>query len=421
MYTLDEDTLHARNYAVTVARVSTSASAPLASSRTSAQSTRACQGSPDGIEESVEEVAFGACEMEILASAIQGRKHWAFAAAGAYGFSYVGVVSALHRLSVEYLKCTSWGAFVDEHVEGCSGCSAGSLVATAVVCGVDPGRIADFIEHADVSGMLVDDIRMIAPASKQAMDSFLDQFMQLLSQSKSNARFSLALKATNLPSGLLPGKFLTSLARCALQSWVCDADITFAQLFQKTRRKLFIVATDLTWCQPFVFSHVHTPDMPVYIGIRASASVPGVFMPVHMRDENVVLVDGGVVDSCAIGMSAPGNTLCFRIGVETDFELTPTSLLTRVMNTATHSQCRLVHDAISSARHDLRPAVITMEPADFVNSTGYAMSAQERKKCGSQGQRALRVWLHCVQFIRGALMCLALARTHAMMEIERRG
>lgn len=57
----------------------------------------------------------------------------------------------------------------------------------------------------------------------------------------------------------------------------------------------------------FVFSQETTPNTPVALAVRASASIPGVFDPVQMVDpmtgREVMLTDGGVIDNLPMGLA----------------------------------------------------------------------------------------------------------------------
>jgi predicted acylesterase/phospholipase RssA len=69
-------------------------------------------------------------------------------------------------------------------------------------------------------------------------------------------------------------------------------DITFKELFNKTQKKLLIIATNLTKSQEELFSVDTTPDMSVIIAIRISVSIPIIFTPVIYNDS--VYVDGAL-------------------------------------------------------------------------------------------------------------------------------
>lgn len=65
--------------------------------------------------------------------------------------------------------------------------------------------------------------------------------------------------------------------------------LTRNQNIEDLDKKLSIVATDLKTSSEYVFT-----KGPIYKAVRASISIPGIFEPV--RYENMILVDGGVID-----------------------------------------------------------------------------------------------------------------------------
>ncbi len=56
-----------------------------------------------------------------------------------------------------------------------------------------------------------------------------------------------------------------------------------------------IVSTDVKGNEPFVFSTVSTPDVPLALACRASSAVPFVYAPVDYQGK--FLVDGGIMDN----------------------------------------------------------------------------------------------------------------------------
>jgi NTE family protein len=64
---------------------------------------------------------------------------------------------------------------------------------------------------------------------------------------------------------------------------------------EELTKKLAIVATDLKSAKRYVFK-----KGPIYKAIRASISIPGVFVPVRYND--MVLVDGGVTDRVPVSV-----------------------------------------------------------------------------------------------------------------------
>lgn len=77
-----------------------------------------------------------------------------------------------------------------------------------------------------------------------------------------------------------------------------NAEITFGELFalhqqdSSRYRRLFIIGTNLSRQRSEVFSHINTPDMPIWQAVRISMSIPLFFQSVKWGDD--VYVDGGV-------------------------------------------------------------------------------------------------------------------------------
>ncbi|NIF70194.1 patatin-like phospholipase family protein [Burkholderia sp. Ap-962] len=67
--------------------------------------------------------------------------------------------------------------------------------------------------------------------------------------------------------------------------------LTFAQLDVDLK----VIASDLLTEREFQFSRANTPDVPIALAARASASIPVVFAPVPAGD--ALLVDGGAMDN----------------------------------------------------------------------------------------------------------------------------
>jgi NTE family protein len=84
---------------------------------------------------------------------------------------------------------------------------------------------------------------------------------------------------------------------------LCSGDALQRFLLQVTRGKTFAeldvefkaIAADLLTEKEFQFSRERTPDVPIAVAARASASIPIVFPPVECA--GAVLVDGGTCDN----------------------------------------------------------------------------------------------------------------------------
>ncbi|EOD00823.1 patatin-like phospholipase family protein [Caldisalinibacter kiritimatiensis] len=65
--------------------------------------------------------------------------------------------------------------------------------------------------------------------------------------------------------------------------------LTRSRNIEDLEKGLAVVATDLKTADSYIFT-----EGPIYKAVRASISIPGVFVPVRYKD--MVLVDGGVID-----------------------------------------------------------------------------------------------------------------------------
>ncbi|XP_048773630.2 uncharacterized protein LOC125678888 [Ostrea edulis] len=74
-------------------------------------------------------------------------------------------------------------------------------------------------------------------------------------------------------------------------------DATFMDLYNKTGKELCVVVTNVNNMEEEYFHPKTTPDVPIRLAVRMSASIPGLMQPVHFKKyghENVY-VDGGLL------------------------------------------------------------------------------------------------------------------------------
>lgn len=77
-----------------------------------------------------------------------------------------------------------------------------------------------------------------------------------------------------------------------------DNNITFIELYEKTKIKLVITGTNLTKGNLEYFNYETTPNMSVILANKISACIPCYFTPI--RYNNCVYVDGGVLNNFPI-------------------------------------------------------------------------------------------------------------------------
>lgn len=125
-------------------------------------------------------------------------------------------------------------------VDYMAGSSAGALIGSVYCCGVDPVMLEKIAENIDRS---------------------------------------LWTDFTVPRRGFIKGKNVEDLIKL----------LTGNRNIEDLDKKLAIVATDLRTSSKYVFT-----EGPIYKAVRASISIPGIFVPVKIKD--AVLVDGGVID-----------------------------------------------------------------------------------------------------------------------------
>ncbi|WP_027414554.1 patatin-like phospholipase family protein [Aneurinibacillus terranovensis] len=93
--------------------------------------------------------------------------------------------------------------------------------------------------------------------------------------------------------------------------------LTKNQMIEQLARPLSIVATDLLSGERVIFK-----DGPIYQAVRASVSIPGIFVPYKLGDK--LLVDGGVVDRVPIEVAkAMGANLTIGVDVASSASTVP--------------------------------------------------------------------------------------------------
>jgi predicted acylesterase/phospholipase RssA len=105
--------------------------------------------------------------------------------------------------------------------------------------------------------------------------------------------------------GLNSGKRLTKIFAELLFEKYKVRDITFKELYEKTKKSLYIQATNVNKQQMETFSHFSSPNMSVLLAVRMSQSIPLVFEPVYYNEQ--MYVDGGLISNFPLLEHISGN------------------------------------------------------------------------------------------------------------------
>ncbi len=173
------------------------------------------------------------------------------------GAAYAGAVDVLDRSGVL------------AGVRRIAGTSAGAITASLLAAGADSDGLKDSVENTNFG-------------------SFLD------------GSWSIFGDAARLVShfGIYPGEHFAKLLREQLARFTHDPELTFAQLREKARREptkyrdLYVVASNITRQRAEILCADNHPDMPIWLAVRTSMSLPLLFEAVKVRDH--VFVDGGL-------------------------------------------------------------------------------------------------------------------------------
>lgn len=89
------------------------------------------------------------------------------------------------------------------------------------------------------------------------------------------------------------GEKINNLIKFVISNKHFDPNITFIQLYNKTKITLACSAYNISKKIGVFFDHISNPDMPVYLAIRCSMNLPLVFCAVNYNND--YYVDGGLV------------------------------------------------------------------------------------------------------------------------------
>ena len=101
----------------------------------------------------------------------------------------------------------------------------------------------------------------------------------------------------------------------ALQRGVSDvygrADVTLADVFRETQKKLVITVSNITHNRAEFWSYVSRPNTLLWHALRASVAIPGIFPPLNLDCQKYV--DGGLMCNLPCHLFPPCKTLMFMV------------------------------------------------------------------------------------------------------------
>ena len=203
-------------------------------------------------------------------SLLLGMKEVYLGSGGGKCFAFLGAIRALveeGQLSIPDVEL--WG-----------GVSGGAMVAAMFCAGMQLREMTEFVLNLAVD-------KLVEPIEEELL---FDEF------------------------GLNNGEKVVVLFREIFREKLGLEDPTFLQLYEATRKRLLIQATNLTRYDAEVFSHETHPDLPVSLAVRMSSCIPFLFTPVKWKD--CLYVDGAIIRPTIAHDGGPDRlTLCVRTNI----------------------------------------------------------------------------------------------------------
>lgn len=186
------------------------------------------------------------------------------------GLAYVGVLQLLQQLHT--------GLY--EQMQGYAGTSIGALVALLLNLGYTADTMRAVIEHFDASVLFRCPNNLLQPLGMMDAQASLGQWVGEL--------------------------IVNYMGRC---------DVTFAELFRRTRQELTVVVTNLSLRRVEYWNRHTQPAKPVCTAVTCSMALPILFAPVSL--DGCLYIDGGLGDNFPTHVYPPHSTLGLQIHLQT--------------------------------------------------------------------------------------------------------
>jgi len=177
---------------------------------------------------------------------------------GVLGIAYCGALEQLHKRDLL------------RGITNFAGTSAGSIFAGALACGATFNFMLIEMSHVNFA-------------------DFIDY------GNKAKAAYNIYYY-----NGACPGNYFITWYGSVIQKLTGNPNITLKQVHDRYGGRLVIAATDLNRRKIIYIDWKSFPDMPLCLAVRASMSIPGIFIPVKYLD--YYFVDGGVLDNYPISV-----------------------------------------------------------------------------------------------------------------------
>ncbi|NRR30847.1 patatin-like phospholipase family protein [Oxalobacteraceae bacterium] len=269
---------------------------------------------------------------------------------GARGFAHIGVLRVLQELRVP--------------VDFVVGTSMGSVVGGAYAAGSSVEQLEQLVRRTDWDGVIADRPPRDELAFRRREEDLL---------LPSRIEFSASLSGVSLPPAAAGNAALELALTRVLPSGTRDKPVNQLQLPFRS------VASDLV-----TGDLVALDDTPLFLTMRASLAVPGVFAPVRVK--NKLVVDGGLVRNLPIDVArAMGADIIIAVNVGTP--LAPEKELGSAIGVAQQMLQILTEQNVQRSLKELKPGDILVAP----NLTGVGfLDFQRHERAMRAGEAAAR-------------------------------
>ena len=172
---------------------------------------------------------------------------------GVKGLYYIGIIKKLEELNII------------NNINTIAGTSIGAFFGSLITIGYTSQELVDFVLLFNLSNM-----------KKIAYQNFFSYF------------------------GIDEGNNLELILEKMFNLKGYQKNITYKELFEKTKKELIITGVCINEKKCYYFSHKNTPEMNVLKSIRISTSIPLYFTPI--QHNNMLWVDGSVIDNYPINL-----------------------------------------------------------------------------------------------------------------------
>ena len=244
---------------------------------------------------------------------------------GARGFAHIGVLRALQELRIP--------------VDFVVGTSMGSVVGGAYAAGSSVEQLEQLVRRTDWNAVVAD-----RPPRDELVYRRREEDLLL----PSRIEFSATLDGVSLPPAAAGNEALELALTRVLPSGARDKPVNLLQLPFRS------VASDLVTGEL-----VELNDTPLFLAMRASLAVPGVFAPVRVNQR--LLVDGGLVRNLPVDVAREmGADIIIAVNVGTP--LAQEKELVSAVSVAQQMLQILTEQNVQRSLKELRPDDILLAP-----------------------------------------------------------